>query len=98
MLAIRWGCIARSRARSTLLVSTTATLAICCWSPSRAEERRDTCEYEGETLAIYDCQTGLVLWSRQASKPTPPIVLFDRELCRLVIGPIQPSPEAGRCL
>ena len=90
--------IARNRLRWTVLVSATATLAICSCTLSRAEERRETCEQPGETLAIYDCQTGLVLWSRGTSEPMPPMVLSDREICRLVLDPRQPSQDAGQCL
>ena len=90
--------IAQNRMRSTVLISATATLAICSCDPSRAEERRETCGPQRETLAIYDCQTGLVLWSRGSSEPMPPMVLSDRKLCRLVISPTQSSQDAGQCL
>lgn len=83
----------------TLIVLSGAIIAlsICFCSPSRAQEPRVSCE-EGETLVIYDCQTGLVLWSRRQSGQTPPIVPPSGELCRLVASPTQPLEIEGRCL
>lgn len=98
MSATQDGNTARHWTRSTVLISASAALAICTCSPSRAEERRSMCEQQGETLAIYDCQTGLVLWSRRPSEPMPPMDLSDRQLCRLVVGPAELSEDAGRCL
>ena len=98
MSATHAGSLARNRMRSIALIGATATLAICSCTLSRAEERRETCEQRGETLAIYDCQTGLVLWSRQSSESMPPMVLSDRELCRLVADPPQAPQDAGASL
>lgn len=98
MSATRDSGMARNWVRPTLLITATAMLAVPSWSPSHAEERHGSCEQQGEILAIYDCQTGLVLWSRGPSKTPPPRLLSDRELCQLVVGSEQSPESAGRCL
>ena len=88
----------RRRSRSIVRTSMAFTLSICaCW-PSRGQERRGTCGEEGETLAIYDCNTGLVLWSRRQPGQRPPVAPPDSHLCRLVVGPSQPVEAAEKCL
>lgn len=87
-----------SRIRWLVVTGVAATLSVCAWSPTRGQEQPGTCEDAGETLAVYDCQTGLVLWSREQSGPMPSLVTSDRELCRLVIGPKLPSRAVGQCL
>lgn len=89
-----------ARKWTTLIVlsGVVVTLSIFSCSPSRGKEPRGTCEEEGETLVIYNCQTGLVLWSRRQSGQIPPMVPPDGELCRLVFGPTQPLQAAGKCL
>ncbi len=89
---------ARNWMRSTALISVSVTLAICSCLPLKADGRGYMCEREGEILAIYDCQTGLVLWSRRSTEPMPPMGPPDKELCRLVVGPLQPMQDAGQCL
>ena len=98
MSATRDPGMARNWVRATLLTATTAMLAINPLSASQAEERRGSCEQQGEILAIYDCQTGLVLWSRGPSKALPPRLLSDRELCQLVVGSEQSKEKIGQCL
>ncbi len=98
MPATRDPSMARNRVRSPLLIAAIALLTVPSWSPSHAEERHGSCEQQGEILAIYDCQTGLVLWSRGPSKTPPPRLLSDRELCQLVVGSEQSPESAGRCL
>lgn len=97
MMAERNAGRARTWTRSIMLGSVAVVLSICSWSPSPGQERRGTCEEQGETLAIYDCQTGLVLWSRRQSGQTPPMVPSDRELCRLVVGPTKAQEGTGQC-
>lgn len=73
-------------------------LTICWWSPSRGQERHGACEEQGETIVVYDCRTGLVLWSRGHSKELAPIVTSERELCRLVVGRKSSALTEGQCL
>jgi hypothetical protein len=73
------------------------TLCMGCWSPSRGAEGRDTCKEQGEIVAIYDCQSGLVLWSRQPPGQTLPTMPPGRQLCRLTSGQGR-SPADERCL
>lgn len=49
-------------------------LSVSSWSPSRWQEQQGTCGGAGETVAIYDCQTGLVLWSREQPEQIPPMM------------------------
>ena len=95
MSATRDRGIARNRARSAVMVRATATLALCFYSSSKTEEQRDMCEHEGETLAIHDCEIRLFLWARRQAEPMPPLVLSDRQLCRLVVSLTRSSQTAG---
>ena len=81
-----------------VLSGAVVALSVCFCSPSLGQESRGPCEEEGETLVIYDCQTGLVLWSRRQPGQTPPIMPPSGEQCRLVAGPTQPLQVAGKCL
>lgn len=88
----------RKWTRLNVLSSFAIMLTICSWSPSRGQERHGTCEEEGETLAIYDCQTRLVLWARRQPGQIPPMVPPEGELCRLVAPSTQPMQASGQCL
>ena len=73
--------------------------ALCLSSlPVHGQERREACEQQGETVVVYDCQTGLVLWSKAFSKTDPPGPASDRELCRLVVGTKPLLKAAEQCL
>lgn len=87
------------KARTWIVPSGVAvTLLMGCWSPSRSAERHDTCEEQGEIVAIYDCQSGLVLWSRQPPGQTLPTLSSGRQLCRLMSGQGRSPAADERCL
>lgn len=77
--------------------SAVVTLVLSSWAPCRGEERRGACDGQGQIEAIYDCQTGLVLWSRRPPGQPLPVVQPNRELCRLVVGDIRPTQGVEQC-
>lgn len=79
-------------------IGVVASLCIDCRTPSLGDERRDTCEEQGEIVAIYDCQSGLVLWSKQPPGQTLPALPSSRQLCRLWSGQNRAPAADERCL
>lgn len=79
-------------------IGVVASLCIDCRTPSLGDERSDTCEEQGGIVAMYDCQSGLVLWSRQPPGQTLPTVPSSRQLCRLMNGQRCAPAADERCL
>ena len=77
--------------------SAVVTLVLGYWAPCRGEERRGSCDGQDEIVAIYDCQTGLVLWSRRPPGQPLPMVRPHQEFCRLVIGEPHPTQSIEQC-
>ena len=81
----------------TVPASLILMLLVCSWSTAHEQERHGDCEDPYEVIAIYDCKTGLVLWSK-GSPGSASDKISERELCRLVAGPNSPQHVAGQCL
>ena len=78
----------------------TLTFIVCVLSrsPSVGEIMVSDCDDQGEVVAVYECQSGLVLWLRSTLGLSASMVQSDKALCRLVIRSEHPTHAEGRCL
>ncbi len=66
-------------------------------TPSRGDAGR-SCDARTDILVIYECESGLVLWSRRTETEQPPVIASDKELCHFV-RPSEPNrSDRDACL